>query len=1374
MSTRRITAFVVATGLACAGLTAPAMANVTQDPLPLGSSDLPKGLDGSRVAAPRVSGAPERQAYLLKLNAKPTVKAFDSAGRGAAGRQAAKAQLQRVESVQDQVIEELPAKTPVIYRTHALLSGVAVRTNPRNVTELEAIPGVTSVHPITPKRPSLSTSIPLQGGPTAWQNTHTGAGVKVAIIDTGVDYTHADFGGPGTKPAFEAAKAITDDSWITSKVVDGYDLVGDDYDGVLNPTPQPDENPLDCNGHGTHVAGIAAGQGVNADGSTYADTYDQNTDVAGMRIGPGMAPEAQIVALRVFGCDGSTEVVTEALDRAVDPDQNGSPSDRVDVVNMSLGSDYGSADEADSLATDAAVDAGIVVVASAGNGGDLTDIAGSPGNAPKAVSVANSVDGLSILDGANLTIDGNAASFGVTRAGTYDWETGPDLTGEVVQAPSTNPDACEAFEGSEITDIAGKVVLVTWTQEALECGSAARGANLEAAGATGFIFANSAETFDAGIVGDDVIPGVLMVASGGDAIRAALQANKPVTVDGTAINSVVQGFPENTDKVSNSSSRGIHEAGNVKPDIAAVGDTVFSAASGTGNEGISETGTSMAAPTVAGLAALVRQVHPTWTPEQVKAAMMNTATDLFTGGTQGGDMYAPIRVGAGRIQADPATTTDVVAYVSDDPGAVSISFGPVEVSATTTLSKTVTVANQGATSATYATSYEAITEVAGTSFSVSPASVTVPAGATQTVTVTFQAQGPAVLDNTVDPTIGRWSNAGLPRTTLAEASGRLLLTPASGTELRLPVYAAPRPVSSLMGGDSVTVDPVTQKAALSLQGKGLGFGGNGTADEDATNDITSIGGAFELAAQDPAAPQCATPTQTQCYSIPSDRAADVRRVGITSSQDMVYVAVTADKPWTTPSPMVEFDVLIDGDGDRQADVIAYSTHLEETDVMVVVLEDAHGTVLDVQYLNGLPGTVDTAQYDSDTMILPISKEALAAEGIDGNNPRVNYGVMSWSLYAEDPIDFVGVNPFSQDVAFSADLLTPGLRVVDNNGQPVYWENGGTSLSLTRDPQVYQANGSQGLMLVHLHNAVGAKSEVISVLNAPGASTTTLELSPSTVQVGGPVTASVTVTGVGPAPTGQVQLLNAETAAVLAAGTLDSTGKAALSYSPGAAGAVRMVARYAGDSANSASVSAESLLSVQANPGAAITRTALTLSPKKVVRGKAVTAQVSVTGGTGTGSVSLVDHDTDAVLATGQISGGKATLRFTPAAPQLMTLQALYSGDLASTASASSFAAVRVQPAKSKLNLGLSRKSGQAGDKVTASIVVKTVHGISATGRVRLLDNGRVVARPDVNAKGKAKATYKPLGSGNHTLRAVYSGDRTYKKGTSKKVSYQVR
>jgi subtilisin family serine protease len=160
---------------------------------------------------------------------------------------------------------------------------------------------------------------------------YTGDGIKVAVMDTGIDYDHPDLGGcfgDGCRVAY------------------GFDLVGDDFnadstDPGFNPIPTPDDDPDDCQGHGTHVAGI-----VGANGAVV-----------------GVAPEATLGAYRVFGCEGSTfaDIMIAAMEMAL--------ADGMDVLNMSIGSTYQWPQYPTAQASDRLVNQGMVVVASIGNSG---------------------------------------------------------------------------------------------------------------------------------------------------------------------------------------------------------------------------------------------------------------------------------------------------------------------------------------------------------------------------------------------------------------------------------------------------------------------------------------------------------------------------------------------------------------------------------------------------------------------------------------------------------------------------------------------------------------------------------------------------------------------------------------------------------------------------------------------------------------------------------------------------------------------------------------------------------------------------------------------------------------------------------------------
>lgn len=1086
------------------------------------------------------------QTWFLKLDEASTASAFRrnrDEGLGTA-RSAARQQKSEVSEAQSDVVVSLPLGAEPVYRTHAVLAGIGVRAEASEKDQLEAIDGVAAVYPVAPKRPDNSYAVPFQAGAVAWQSTgFLGQGQTIAVIDTGIDYTHSDFGGPGTVLAYEQAhadEASAPDPLVfpNAKVIGGVDLVGDNYntdpdDPGYQPDANPDPNPLDCGGHGSHVAGSAAGYGVAADGSTYAGPNDESTDFAGLKIGPGMAPEAAIYAIKVFGCDGSTDVVTEAIDHAVDPNGDGDPSDRVDVINLSLGSTFGSVQDADSLAANSAAAMGVSVVAAAGNSGDVTDISGSPGDASRVLSVASSVDAESKVDGAEVTIDGTQDIFGVIRSARYSWDTSPDLSGPVVAAPPENDTACTPYDGTPFT---GKVVLVKWNDASPECASATRGDNLAAAGATGFIFGSNAEAFSAGINGDDVIPGVLMVASGADAIRDALAADLAVTVDGTEVNGVTQTFTDDNDKVSSFSSRGIHATGNVKPDVSAVGSSVFSVDVGAGSGGTGLSGTSMASPMVAGLAALVRQANPSWTPLQVKAAIMNTAThDLFVEGSvdPASGQYGPPRVGAGRIDAVLASSGKVLAY---DPlnGAVSASFGPVEVTAPVNLSREVTVENKSASPVTFDVSYDPINEVPGAEFSTSPAQVSVDPGEAATLTVSLEVADPSELTKAVDPTLGHVAASGNPRETLAEAFGRILLDDnGAGPTLRVPVYASPRPASEMSQAETLKIHRTVatstapeQVTTFELTGTGVGSedGDNGVGDADPLNNVESIAAGFELQAVSGQTPACGGAVQTSCWRLPEERYADLKMIGYTSNAGFVsdptkrraYFAAAVHQPAAIPASksVIQFD--LDLNGDAKPDLLLYNDRLGEEDVYISELYDpskpAGQRVVSQIALNGRLGNVDTALYDSDVMMLPVSLEVLADYGVDPGNPRIEYGVEGYSYFTDEPIDVVSVDPESGDLVdpLSANLYEPGIEVTSQGGSgPLVPDQPGDSLTLTRNIASWEADSGLGVMMVHFHNKVGDKAQRIDLEGAD--SSTDLYLGP------GSLTARVNAVGSGLPP-----------------------------------------------------------------------------------------------------------------------------------------------------------------------------------------------------------------------------------------------------------------
>jgi minor extracellular serine protease Vpr len=266
--------------------------------------------------------------------------------------------------------------------------GIKVRVPAGRLTSLATLPGVVRLAAVPIYHLQNSTSETYTGVPRAWsQGTGlTGAGVKIAIIDSGIDYYHADFGGSGDPADFKADDGLTigTPAFPNAKVAGGFDFVGDNYDpdpvSDGSPVPSADPDPLDCEGHGTHVAGTAAGFGVTSDGRTYHGPYSAAALAShAFRVPPGAAPGATIYALKVFGCEGGTDVLLDAIDWAV--------KSRMDVINMSVGGAFGTADSPDAIAVDNAVKAGLVVVAAAGNEGPGAYTTSSPSVAAAAISV---------------------------------------------------------------------------------------------------------------------------------------------------------------------------------------------------------------------------------------------------------------------------------------------------------------------------------------------------------------------------------------------------------------------------------------------------------------------------------------------------------------------------------------------------------------------------------------------------------------------------------------------------------------------------------------------------------------------------------------------------------------------------------------------------------------------------------------------------------------------------------------------------------------------------------------------------------------------------------------------------------------------------
>lgn len=471
------------------------------------------------------------------------------------------------------------------------------------------------------------------------------------MLDSGVDYTHANLGGGGTLTDYQNAygtgtadsrNTTRDGLFPTAKVVEGYDFVGEQWpSGPL----QPDDDPIDFEGHGTHVADIIGGVG-------------------------GVAPGVDLYAVKVCSAVSSScsgVALIQGMEYAVDPDGDGDPSDKVNIINMSLGSSYGQPFDDDlAAAVDNASALGVLTVASAGNSGDKPYANGTPAAAPTALSVAQTQVPSAELP--FIEVDGNdyPAVFQPWSVAAESTLAGPLQYGN---GASGNLNGCAPFASGSLI---GKVVLV----DRGGCNFTLKISNIgQAGGLIGIIgLIAPGDPFSGSDGGERPIdiPGFMISQASADAMKAAI-ALGPVnaTLDPASALPLVG-------SIVGSSSRGPqHEAETlIKPEIGAPGASV-SAIAGTGNGTGAFGGTSGAAPMVAGSAALLLQSEPGLAPHEAKARLINTGeTDITTDPFSG---LAPItRIGGGEVRVNRAVTATTAAWDSEtQSGALSFGYHDV-------------------------------------------------------------------------------------------------------------------------------------------------------------------------------------------------------------------------------------------------------------------------------------------------------------------------------------------------------------------------------------------------------------------------------------------------------------------------------------------------------------------------------------------------------------------------------------------------------------------------------------------------------------------------------------------------------------------------
>ena len=974
-----------------------------------------------------------------------------------------------IKADQDALKDDIAAEGgEVVSQLQSAYNGIRVRVSRRDAAALASLPGVIGVRGLQVQTIDNAVSVPFLGVPAVWQSTgFTGENISVGIIDTGLDYTHANFGGPGTEAAYDAADALdtqpADPALFgpgAPKVKGGYDFSGDTYDASADPgspalSPQPDLNPLDCNGHGSHVGGTTGGFGVNTDGTRYGDDatepYDGTTHGRDFKIGPGVAPNVDLYALRVFGCDGSTDLTVDAIDWAVEND--------LDVINMSLGSPFGRNEDPSSVASTNAAAAGVIVVTSSGNSGQNPYITGAPGAADGAISVA-AIDSSATFPGATLALSTGTSVTAINANGA----ALPTGSHEVVVLREPNGAVSRGCNGigpggtpiansvpGEYAVAAGKIAVVVRGT----CARTARAVHAQQAGAVAVIMINTDSgypPFEGEVTGNPDIPGheylvtiPLLGVRGvlgsaptddGDAVVAAhggtttLAATTITNPGFKAFASFSSGGPRNGDSAA-------------KPNVTAPGVSILSTDVGTGSGGTRISGTSMASPHVAGVAALVRESHLDWSVEDISAAVQNYADPSGVGG------YRLTRAGAGLVDTAGSVNAEIVALgdevAAEDPDGnptgfmtASLSYGFAELGENFSGTKSLTVRNHGASDVMLNLGSEPSPQSRPASVAFGTPALTVEAGQEASVEVTLNV-----------PVLSVGGSFAADQFAFREASGNVTLS-SGDLVLRVPYLLVPRALSNVETAldGPLTTSGVNRKQTATVTNEGgtvtaaADVYAWGLEDQDDMDEAALGGGGYDIRA----------------VGVQSFDAEEALGDKAFRNDRLVVFAVNNWSRWSTAA-VNEWDINVDTNGDGAPDyiVVAIDSGAIRTGSFNGLLE-----VFLVEVASGglfATGFNATSPTDTSTLLLPILASDL---GLSNSSQSFGYSAVSFSLEGAG-LDIVsGTGAFN---AFSSSITTGQFVVVPPNGTG--------SFAVEVDNGEWKKTPARGLMIVALDNASGA-------------------------------------------------------------------------------------------------------------------------------------------------------------------------------------------------------------------------------------------------------------------------------------------------------------
>ena len=690
--------------------------------------------------------------YALVLADAPVAQKTHS--RVALGGPEAQAQLQRIRNAQSSVQAELKRrKVRVTGAGQILVNAVFVTASRETAAQLRDIPGVSYVVPAPPLHMDLSRALDLQNVPAAWSAvggaSNAGAGIKIGIIDSGIDLNHPGFQDPSVKPPPGFPKGDT--NYTNNKVIVARSYVALDSAGYdpADPiaTSHPDDySPRDRVGHGTAIAMIAAGV--------------QNTGPSGTI--QGVAPKAFLGNYKIIG---SPSINPFARLAAFQQALQDALTDGMDIVTFSLSEGdpafYGPLDAGDAVcghaglcdletqAVENAVANGLVVVVSAGNDGNIgkriptLNTIHSPGTSPAAITVGASVNSHIFFQ--TVHVSGSNVPSGLQNMNAL-FGDGPHIASAlnalILDVAQSGNDglACSSLPGGSL---AGAIALI---QRGGVCSFSDKIINAQNAGAIGVVLyqvSGQNSVFSSLLAQDTGIPAVMIGYDDGVALKSFLASNSGVKA---SLDPALTANEAQPDAIWPASSRGpspgtfaFTPTAAIKPELVGVGANVYTATQKLDPNGeaynasgyASVTGTSYAVPMVAGAVALVKQRYPGLTPAQLKSAVVNTAS---AGVSDEGGAARVNSVGAGKLSAGDAV--NIAATLEP----ATMSFGAIA-AASLPIGRLLTITNVSGSAATFNFAVQA-RDTASASVQVTPASLTLSAGQQNSVTVRLAGSRP--------------------------------------------------------------------------------------------------------------------------------------------------------------------------------------------------------------------------------------------------------------------------------------------------------------------------------------------------------------------------------------------------------------------------------------------------------------------------------------------------------------------------------------------------------------------------------------------------------------------------------------------------------